>query len=388
MENESPYKYQAAKLVEKIKKIITNSDMSSEKKSNEIMTALREEYILLPSSYINSFLYTREQVSIFNTLLLSLDWIKEDYLSVFMSEDILNKLNFSTHATISPIRVVGENYPGDLIKINGDSFGPFNPQEYFNPDNIRILWLLKEPLIKKDSWFLKRDRGGWNQAKDNRLWDEMEENDTLENLIEITQQTMSKISGKEYSQQDAMNKTCILEVNHFPGLYFKSWESDDAKLLEWAEINHNLISTLIDFYDPTIIYFASTLELFDTNIVNFEDVHKRFYNNDLKIFDDKICEWAYVYAIDGQEKDMPVKKYPITDKKQIKYVGRNIKYLGESGRIYVQAYHPAYKANSYTNPSKKDVLTKIDSDKVKEWLSSSVSPNRIGDMISKTSDHS
>lgn len=321
--------------------------------------------------------------------------------TIFLRKSYVNAKKDADHCTIDPNKCIDlelseleDGISEDKISIlkrgifaiKGNSFGPFNPEEYFKSD-IKILWLLKESYITKSSW-ISGDRGGHNQAFENRLWGKMEENDTLENLIEITQQTMSKISGKEYSQQDAMNKTCILEVNHFPGLYFKSWESDDAKLIEWAEINHGLISILIDFYDPTIIYFASTLELFDTNIEKFEDVHERFYNNDLKIFDDKICEWAYVYATDGQEKDMPVKKHPITDKKQIKCVGRNIKYLGESGRIYVQAYHPAYKDYSYTNPSKKDVLTRIDSDKVKEWLPSSVSPNKIDDMISETSDHS
>ncbi|MDE5883131.1 MAG: hypothetical protein K2H60_15530, partial [Muribaculaceae bacterium] len=264
-------------------------------------------------------------------------------------------------------KIVDENYPNDTIIIRGNSFGPFNPNAYFESP-VKILWLLKEPLIYKESWE-KGDRGGHDQAKENYLWDKIENNDTLKNLIEITRAILSNISGREYSQQETMNLLCILEVNHFPGLYFNNWESNEKSLLKWAVLNQKFISTLFNFYDPAIIFFASTLELFDKKINEFKDIQDRYNSSSLKIFNDEIKEWAYVFAEHNQEKDVLIKQKSVTDKSKINNVGRNIKYLGKSDKIYIQAYHPVAPNNAYNNSQKKDLLIGIDSNRIKEWRS-------------------
>ena len=81
--------------------------------------------------------------------------------------------------------------------IYGNSFGPFYPKEYFKSDNnIKILWLLKEPYIKGIGCWIgnnedeKPDRGGHNQALEYNKWEEVKAItpiiNTKRRVIEIT----------------------------------------------------------------------------------------------------------------------------------------------------------------------------------------------------------
>lgn len=371
MSTNSHYEEKVSNLIASVIKIKKNNLLIHEQ-SDMIMEELRKEYILLPLEYINSLMYTMDHLSLFENTLLSLEWKNQKEKEAFINDglfgkEILGKIFFQSEATIDPSKIVDESYPGETVIIRGNSFGPFNSKKYFESP-IKILWILKEPLITKGTWFSKYDRGGHNQAEENNFWENMEDNPTLKHLIHITQTLLHKLddSYKTYTEQQAMEHICVLEVNHFPGLNFNNWDSNDSFLTDWASMNKSLIYKLINFYRPTIVYFASTLELFDTDFENFKIVQEKYNADKLHIFDDKIIEWSYVYA-EGVEKDILINKKDQKDSDNIIYVGRNIKYLGKSGTIYVQAYHPTAKDNPYTNAIKKDKLIGIDSTRIKLW---------------------
>lgn len=61
------------------------------------------------------------------------------------------------------------------------------------------------------------------------------------------------IQGQSVEKQDVLKHVCILEANHFPGLNFNDWGSDDSKISAWTKINYSLLSVLIEFYRPTIV---------------------------------------------------------------------------------------------------------------------------------------
>lgn len=180
---------------------------------------------------------------------------------IFVSKEYLAAANYKDCATLDPnnegIRIIipEEDFVTDWYPIFANSFGPFNPKAYFESP-IKVLWLLKEPFIKKESW-VKGDRGGHNQAKENHIWEEIEENPTLENLIGITKTLLNEINSdgenQKYTEQDAIYHTNILEINHFPGLAFKTTKSNNNKVCEWGRLNINLIQWLIDFYSPNIV---------------------------------------------------------------------------------------------------------------------------------------
>lgn len=181
------------------------------------------------------------------------------------------------------LNLAEDDYATEWYAIWGNSFGPFNLGEYFKEGNFRILWLLKEPFIEKESW-IKGDRGGNDQAYDNRCWDLMEENKTLENLIHRTQEILDIVNPQEekYIEQDAMNHICILEVNHFPGLAFNNINSDDGSIGKWADSNAPLIRELIGFYRPDIVIGGFTLGHFFPEGYRYDKsigINKHFFSH-------------------------------------------------------------------------------------------------------------
>lgn len=286
------YKNKVANLVERIEGIITDRTLDTKVKQSElIMEELRKEYILLPSEYVNSFLYTRDQLDELSKIPLSLDFINSENndsktshqkLSEAYNDSVsalFDNLIFNSDVTINPEKIVDEKYPNETIIIRGNSFGPFNPEEYFKSD-IKILWLLKESFITKASW-LKGDRGGHNQAKDNRYWDKMEKNPTLENLIGLTKILLNNIIDKKYTEQDAMFHINILEINHFPGLAFNESKSNN-NVNNWGELNFALIQHLVDFYSPNIVIGCRDV-LFPL-VKSFSKAHPNDLNSGIDLF--------------------------------------------------------------------------------------------------------
>lgn len=161
-----------------------------------------------------------------------------------------------------------------------------------------------------------------------------------------------------------MNHICILEANHFPGLSFYSKKSNDDLIKDWTKKNKNILERLVDFYNPEVIVFGHTLEFIDEFDV-FVKVFQRYISKDgLLIFGDRIIECSYIDSLSEEEvvfkeSDLDTLKKKIDEKEKFN-VGRNIKYLGKSGRIYIQANHPS------KNYKKK--LISIDCKCINKWI--------------------
>ena len=306
--------------------------------------------------------------------------------TIFLPKSYVDAMKEAIHCTIDPDKcldislveieneIVENSDKVDLIKqgivaIKANSFGPYYPKEYFKESTFKILWLLKEPYIEYPS-FKSGDRGGHNQAAEYAAYG-VKGNETHMNIVTYTRNLLHSIGeiDTNVSDEEVMKHICVLEVNHFPGLYLKKLEIVDKSLIKWAVQNKEFLSTLLNFYDPAIIFFASTLELFNNTIGNFSEVQDLYNSGSLKIFNDEIIEWAYVYAEDKQEKDVLIQKNPVIDKSKVIRVGRNIKYLGKSGKIYIQGYQTVAPENAYFHPNKRDLLIEIDGNRIKEWRS-------------------
>lgn len=188
--------------------------------------------------------------------------IRSEYM--FLHRDYICDF-YSSKATINPDRfpekvriniLPGEEYLYE--KIFANSFGPFNPEEYFKIDRkYRIAWVLREPYIKSGSWY-NGDRGGHNQAAEYRNWEDAKSIPTYRNLIEITKVILENLDlyykgEKDEIMNKVMSHICILEANHFPGLAFPSTDSDPRYLRYWLQINKSLYNNLLNFYLPGII---------------------------------------------------------------------------------------------------------------------------------------
>lgn len=187
---------------------------------------------------------------------------------VFVNEKYLKSANTKKYATLDPdddglkFSLDQEDNVYEWYPIFGNSFGPFYPKEYFKEGNLRILWILKEPYIEKESW-VKGDRGGHNQAKEyNKMsWNEIksgeENNSTIANIIEFAKIILEKYGiyykDDEEGMKQVMNHICILEANHFPGLAFNSIDSKEEYMLEWTDFNKALSKRLIEFYAGIIV---------------------------------------------------------------------------------------------------------------------------------------
>lgn len=196
-------------------------------------------------------------------------YLRRDYVCEF----------YGSEATINPylfpekVRTniqSGEEYLYE--KIFANSFGPFNPEEYFKIDRkFRIVWLLKEPYILPGSWY-NGDRGGHDQAQGyyKEGWDVIRQspdnggNPTIANLLRYSKKLLEGlIEGlkekflsidENVAMKEVMNHICILEVNHFPGLAFNGTNSE-KNLNNWGSYNKELLKVLINFYKPNIIFY-------------------------------------------------------------------------------------------------------------------------------------
>ncbi|MDE7421620.1 MAG: hypothetical protein K2N35_15620, partial [Muribaculaceae bacterium] len=311
--------------------IITNDQLESSTKSDLIMERLRGEYVFLRDCYFHSFNYSPT-------------------------------VTIDTESHFVKYELGEQDLVEDYVKIYANSFGPFNPEKYFEKDTFRILWLLKEPYMKSGD--LKKYKsgeyrylGGHNQGLENCEWESMEENPTLENLIHITQIILQNITGNKYSEQEAMNHICILEVNHFPGLAFNSTNSYDSLIKKWAVENTSLLKVLIKFYEPDILIGGFTIG--------------HFYNisqHDINSLEE---------AVKNGNKDLLLKlglaveniKQPDKSKNHIIQAFLSSEPSTEKGkRVYViDAYHPCAKCNK--NYEYTLIDAEADAKEIKEWMS-------------------
>ena len=241
------------------------------------MKCLRNESILVSAEYINSFTYTKERLIDLFYFLDRRKNISENVLTKLV-EDFLGNFKFPKLATLDPDVIKDSTYDGESEIIRGNSFGPFNPDEYFKDGNFRILWILKEPYVKNGEYEalisgLREFLGGHDQGKQyfDEGWSVIKlpakdgGNPTIANLIRISKVILEELWGpfngndEEAIMKQVMGHICILEVNHFPGLAFQSSNSNDDLIGEWAQWNEELIRELIGFYNPNVIIGGNTL---------------------------------------------------------------------------------------------------------------------------------
>lgn len=319
-EKEKDYKEGIDELVRQIKNIEEKS-LPDWEKSDEIMELLRRQYL---------FVHT-------------------DYLKKKVTEEKFATLNFEEEGIKTTLNVEDKDL-FDYHVVFGNSFGPFNPQAYFNCD-IKILWLLKESYIDGiGSWIgdnedNKPDRGGHDQAREYNNWEVVKaiipKINTKRRIIEITKKILSKIDkyggwddNSDLTYQKVMNHICVLEVQHFPGLAFSGTSTDDKRkngsFIRWTELNKLLVEELIQFYFPRIIIGGHTLKYFFPEGYN----HNSHYQ-------DKIYP-----AIDEGIIELKVFNNIL-----INHCGANNNnwiYMNEKGQILIDADHPCLYSN-YTD---------------------------------------
>ncbi len=375
------YESKVSNLISRINEI-QNKGLDNFQTSNAIMEELRKEYILLPLEYINSLMYTKEQLCLFENTLLSLEWKDQKEKEAFINKrqfgkKILEKIFFQSEATIDPSKIADEEYQGDTVIIRGNSFGPFDSKKYFESP-IKILWILKEPLITKGTWFSKYDRGGHNQAEENNSWENMEDNPTLENLIHTTQTLLHNLddSNKTYTEQQAMDHICILEVNHFPGLAFNSWKSDDRIIKTWVALNFNLIKNLIEFYKPIIIIGGETFMGYFTPYYDMLNWYSDKENSDIPFRETGELKYYRYKDENGKE----IKVDTIFLQKIVRAWGGENKHSmvkTSNGCYWINAYHPSNKGEKYKILTRN--IEKFAYDIYHDLHSKQISIRKVGD---------
>ena len=200
----------------------------------------------------------------------------------------------------------------DCEILNANSFGPFNPKDYFMKD-FRILWILKEDYIKSQSWddIETPDRGGHNKAEEYGDYEDAQYIITYKTVIKTVKEILQRKFQRPVDENEAMKHICIIELNHFPGLNFKTYKSKDSFLEQWAVINHELNSALINFYNPSLVVvnsgiMGSFLEICDRygNLVPPYPYHDIFnylrQNNSIKHYNESYCS-EYTLTIAGRK---------------------------------------------------------------------------------------
>lgn len=311
-------------------------------------------------------------------------YVHKDYLAAANSKDYvtLESKNPSIKFAL-PMEKDSKEYVTEYYPIFGNSFGPFNSEEYFLSET-KVLWLLKESYIEKESW-VKNDRGKHNQAKYyyKEDWETLcsdDGNPTIANVVKLSSIILSYINKNiipfnraveifndikyENAKFDkwnnwmrgVMNHICILEVNHFPGLAFASRDTNNGNIKEWFDKNTELIQQLIKYYSPSIVVVGGTPlyeKLYDgtwevskliSNIMKKEEGPQYNPLNRLGyVVDDKIIEngsTTYISS-DGYNHVLPTIN---------------------NGPIFVIAYHPGRDGNYTPDMAKKD------GKRIKDWL--------------------
>lgn len=230
--------------------------------SSKIMARLREEHIFVRNSYIAKFENKRTGDPV------TIDPFADEVKPALEEGDEEGRRD------------------DQYCRVYAYSFGPWNPEKYFNDNSFTIVWLLKEPFVQERELQnyrngVRSDLGGHNQAEEyyeDITWEELiskyDGNPTIAKVIKLTNIILKQL-GIDYGEftkgndnendlimRQVMNHICILEVNHFPGLGFKSTKSDKNLIGKWAEENNELIEKLIEFYSPKLLIGGNTLRHF------------------------------------------------------------------------------------------------------------------------------
>ncbi len=315
----------SSNLLDDINEII-NGSWEKSVKSNKIMERLRGETIFIPKSY-------RIQKE------------KDPFCTIAPKECL--PLHLSQLEEGTDDESVHEMIRNGVIGIKGNSFGPFYPDDYFNSktkekDFFKIVWILKESYIKKES-YNSGDRGAHNQAAEYAAYGISEEDKTHYNVLQLGRiilETIGEIDEDELDK-NVMKHICILEANHFPGLDLNKSDSKNPKVKDWLEKNRDLLQVLIRFYDPDLVigggdyilnYFCNDVlfnwcAAFDHNTILSEKKLESF--KPFKVAGELVnYSWP---KIEGSSKHSMIRTIKSNDNSP----SANNKY-----RFWINAYHP------------------------------------------------
>ncbi len=314
-------------------------------RSNKIMERLRGETIFLPKSYVKD---------------------KEKDKTCTIDPSRCLQIDLAQIENGNNCDSIARYLKDGIVTLKANTFGPYVPEEYFKEDTFRIVWLLKESYITSSS-YEAGDRGFHNQAAEYvqyfvsnlNLGNATHDNilllsqSMLRPLYEMSKKDIEELSNEKlkdrlYSlkEEDINNNLnilkhiCIIEINHYPGFYFNSWDTDDTCLKKWAEVNMELIKLLCDFNKPDIIVLGGVHECFHDNS-NFDKIRKNVKNGTLL-------------------KQFGVAPNPLCANN--KYITGTQNYIiptEDDGPIFIQADHPCYPGYT-TNRAKNDGIRIID----------------------------
>lgn len=326
------YERKISKLIEVIDKKVKSS-LPKEEQSNQIMARLREEYIFVKNSYVRSFE---------NYSLATINPFSDDVKLVLEEGDEEGKDD------------------DEYCRIDANSFGPFNPVEYFKDGNFRILWILKEPYVKTGEYEdFKLGRrtflGGHDQAYQyyDEGWGIIKlpakdgGNPTIANLIRITRVILEKkgvtfnVNDEEEIMIKVMNHICILEANHFPGLAFNSTDSYNASINDWLKYNEKYLGKCIELYNPNLVIIGGKCAMYDL---------VRNGHNETDSFDSHFFNWIRVSNVENVEGEYYIfgrkiensQNRKVMDKSGFKEdTQRAAVFRDEKGTTWFPWYHPA-----------------------------------------------
>ena len=162
----------------------------------------------------------------------------------------------------------GEEY----VTIRANEGGAFSQD--WEKSQLKILFILRESYILKDSFFNNNDRGG---HKMNQLYDDNAElyyNPTYRNMVKITYYAYLSMTGTpdddiNFRQKSVWDEACsvfrrnaaVISASPFPGLAFKSTRTNMNYFKELIEIPEvqALLKAKIDELNPKRIYAAFDL---------------------------------------------------------------------------------------------------------------------------------
>lgn len=160
----------------------------------------------------------------------------------------------------------------EYVTISANEGGAFSHD--WEQSKLKLLFILRESYILKDSFFKNNDRGG---HKMNQLYADNEELyncPTYRNMVKTTFYLYRSMLGLSltninFRQKEVWDEACsvfrsnaaVISASPLPGLAFKSTRTNLSYLKEWIEIPEvqSLLKAKIDELNPKRIYAAFDL---------------------------------------------------------------------------------------------------------------------------------
>ncbi len=299
--------------------------------------------------------------------------------SIFIhNQHLQDKLHsYATNASIDPLQVSLTATKSHSERINANSFGPYIPKCYFSHNCFRVLWLLDEPYIQS-TWHTKKDRGGHIQNSYYNSWSKiLNENHYIsKKIIPVVRNILNTLIHTQYLKKDildnqgAMVHLCCLEINHFPGIGVYTTKENDTYINRWGAINRDLISTLINFYNPNLILGSSKNLGIASNLEDFEIFNwLRPENNNLSNYPtSKDIILASRKAVANKRKFIGGSKDKIEDLTATAI-------YDSQGTIWIGWKHPSNRENLWDNKNLIDWICDLNISWPKEVLGITINNN-------------